>query len=87
MSLVKINDRAKLDKIVASVTLKLGKKIPQQDVLDGCLTLSQEHIDELANLLADSSTLSKKRAQEIIDLAEDFEFMTKGSIDKDLYGI
>ena len=31
--------------------------------------------------------LSEKRIKEILNLAEDFEYDTKGSIDEDLYGV
>ena len=49
MAVVKLTNKDELDKLVASLTLRLGKKIPQQTVIDACIELSAFHIDELEN--------------------------------------
>ncbi len=86
MAVVKIKDKKQLDQLVAKLTLRLGKKIPQQDVLDVCIKLSTNHIDELADYFSPVPKISKERVIKILNMAEDFEESTKGDIDADLYG-
>ena len=85
MAVVKIKDKKQLDQLVAKLTLRLGKKIPQQDVLDVCIKLSTNHIDELADYFSPVPKISKERVIQILNMAEDFEESTKGDIDADLY--
>ena len=87
MAVVKLSKKAELDKLVASLTLRLGKKIQQQEVIDACINLSIKYIDELENHFSPQKKMSKKRIQEILDMAEDIEYDTTRSIDDDLYGV
>ena len=50
MAVVKIKEKKELDELVANLTLRLGKKISQQDVLDACIKLSTIHITELETI-------------------------------------
>ena len=86
MSVVKLKKKAELDKLVASLTLRLGKKVSQQDVLDACIKLSTTHIDELESYFSEASRLSEKRIKEILDMADDFDYEISRDIDQDLYG-
>ncbi len=87
MAVVKIKEKKELDELVAKLTLRLGKKISQQDVLDACIKLSTIHITELETYFSPVSKISNERVKEILDMAEDFEYSSKGDIDTDLYGI
>jgi len=86
MAVVKLKGKKELDKLVATLNLRLGKKIPQQDILDACIKLSTKHIEELEDYFSPTSQISQKRVKEILDLAEDFEYTTSGDLDSDLYG-
>ena len=86
MAVVKLKEKKELDKLVANLNLRLGKKVPQQDILDACIKLSTKHIEELEDYFSPVPKISKKRVKEIIDMCEDFEYTTTGDIDKDLYG-
>lgn len=86
MAVIKIIDKDALDKLIATLTLRLGKKIHQQDVIDACIKLSSIHLDELEGYFTDKKVLTKKKVEEILKLSEDFDFETKGSIDADIYG-
>lgn len=85
MAVVKLTKKDELDKLIANLTLRLGKRVSQQSVLDACIHLSSTHIDELESYCSDKSHLSRKRVAEILEMAEDFDYDTKGSDDKDLY--
>ena len=86
MVVVKLKEKMELDKLVAQLTLRMNKKISQQGILDACIKLSYKIIDELEIYFSPVPKLSKKRVIEILDMANEFDYSTKGSIDTDLYG-
>jgi len=86
MAVVKLKEKKELDRLVATLNLRLGKKVPQQDILDACIKLSTKHLDELEDYFSPTPKISKKRVKEILEMAEDFEYTTTGDIDKDIYG-
>ncbi|OLS12222.1 MAG: hypothetical protein RBG13Loki_4164 [Promethearchaeota archaeon CR_4] len=86
MSVVKLPDKGELDKLVANLTLHLGRKVSQQDVLTACIRLASTHLEELERFFGKIKPLSKTRVAEILKMGEDFEYVTKGTIDEDLYG-
>ncbi|MHA1799264.1 MAG: hypothetical protein ACTSVY_12535 [Candidatus Helarchaeota archaeon] len=86
MSVVKLKNKDELDRLVARITLNLGKKVTQQDVLNACIKLSTRHIDELETYFLKNQRITKERVQEILDMADDFDYDTSKSIDQDLYG-
>jgi hypothetical protein len=86
MAVVKLLKKAELDKLLATLTLRLGRKIAQQDLIDACINLGENHIEELIARFSDGFRISPKRKNEILNSGEYFDFETKGSIDQDLYG-
>ena len=46
MANVKLNNKSLLEKLQAEITLKLGKKISQQDVLDKSIEFAYDRLDE-----------------------------------------
>ncbi|MCP4760693.1 MAG: hypothetical protein GY870_02855 [archaeon] len=86
MAVIKFSKKNELDQLIASLTLRLGKKIPQQDIIDACIDLSIRHINELENHFSPKKKMSKKRIQEILTMAEDIDHDTTKTIDDDIYG-
>ena len=85
MSVVKLTKKEDLDKLIATITLRLGRKIQQQEIIDACIHLGEIHINELLEKFSDNTHFSKEKIKEILELAEDFDFDTKRTIDQDLY--
>ena len=85
-AIVKTKAKNELDQLVAMLTLRLGHKIAQQDVLDACIFLGLKNIDDLETFFSENRPLSMELAEEIISSVEDIDFKTSGSIDGDLYG-
>jgi len=46
MANVKLNNKSLLERLQAEITLKLGKKISQQDVLDKSIEFAYDRLDE-----------------------------------------
>ncbi|TFF85850.1 MAG: hypothetical protein EU551_03175 [Promethearchaeota archaeon] len=85
MATIKIQNKKELDNLIENLTLRLGKKISQQEVIDACIKLSTSHIDELIDYFSPTPRISEERIKEILTMAEDFEYYTSGDIDTDLY--
>lgn len=86
MHVVKLPNRENLDRIIAKLTLRLGRKVSQQEILNACLKISSNHLDELEQYFSNRPQLTKKQVEEILKLPENFDYISKGSIDEDLYG-
>jgi 2-polyprenyl-3-methyl-5-hydroxy-6-metoxy-1,4-benzoquinol methylase len=85
-SVVKLPNKEKLDKLAAKLTLRLGVKVTQQDLLEKCIELSDVHIEELETYFSDKLNLTSDRVREIEETADEFDFDMSKSIDDVLYG-
>ncbi|QEE17203.1 hypothetical protein DSAG12_03035 [Promethearchaeum syntrophicum] len=70
MSIVKITNKQYLDELIAKITLRLGRKPTQQEILDHCVRLGQDHFDELIQRINPSPIFDDKKLQDIIDMRE-----------------
>ena len=86
MAVVKLTKKDDLDKLLAQLILRLGRKVSQQDVLDACITIASKDLDRLAMYFTQDRLPTKKQVQEIITQAEDFNYDDTHSIDEDIYG-
>ena len=86
MHVVKLPNRENLDRIIAKLTLRLGRKVSQQEILNACLKILSNHLDELEQYFSNRPQLTIKQVEEILKLPENFDYISKGSIDEDLYG-
>ena len=59
MANVKLNNKSLLEKLQAEITLKLGKKMSQQDVLDKSIEFTHERLDEFISEHIDHPGLTK----------------------------
>jgi len=68
MSVVKITNKQYLDELVAKITLRLGRKPTQQEILDHCVRLGQDHFDELIQRINPIPIFNDKKFQDIMDM-------------------
>ncbi len=66
MSVVKISNKQNLDELVAKITLRLGRKPTQQEILDLCVRLGQDHFDELIQRINPIPVFDEKKFQDIM---------------------
>jgi len=71
MSVIKIPNKKMLDNLQAKLTLRLGRKISQQETLDLCLRHAIKDFEDLVRLASNISTLTPEIAEEIIALFEE----------------
>ena len=70
MSIVKIGDKKLLEQLQARLTMRLGKRPTQQEVLDLCVKLGLSQLDLLAELLEKHPVLDEKKVQKILERRE-----------------
>ena len=67
MSIVKIGDKKLLEQLQARLTMRLGKRPTQQEVLDLCVKLGLSQLDLLAELVEKHPILDEKKVQRILE--------------------
>jgi hypothetical protein len=86
VTIVKTNVKNDLDTLVATLTLRLGHKVTQQDVLDACIKLGLKKLDDVEMVLSGTRAIPVDIVDEIIESAEDIDYKSAGTIDEDVYG-
>ncbi len=83
---IRDEDKVKLDRIQAKITLEQGEKPSLEDVLHRLVELGERREGELVRP-AGSLDLSEEEKREVLESTFDFGFLTREEdIDKDLYG-
>jgi hypothetical protein len=92
MSIVKIGDKKQLEQLQAKITLRLGRRPTQQEVLDLCVKLGVTYFDNLVNLLQHLPNLDQEKVQRILDhraSLNDIPYVSKDDLlseeDSDIY--
>jgi len=70
MAVVKITKKEKLDTLLARITLRLGRRPAQQEVLDLCVELGEEHFEDLLNKLNPGPVLDDAKISKIISMSK-----------------
>lgn len=70
MSIVKIGDKKLLEQLQARLTMRLGKRPTQQEVLDLCVKLGLSQLDLLAELVEKHPVLDDQKVQNILKQRE-----------------
>ena len=67
MSIVKIKNKKALEQLQAKLTLRLGRKPTQIEILDFCLMLSNDNFEKLVELVNNMPVLSLEISEQIIE--------------------
>jgi hypothetical protein len=96
MSVVKIYNKNRLDRLVAKLTLRLGRKPTQQEVVDLCIELGENHFESLISKLHPIPIFNEEKlkriqniSKELMDVPWNIEKEKQrellNDIDKDIY--
>lgn len=92
MSVVKIQNKKALEQLQAKLTLRIGRKPTQQEILDYCVYLANENFDQLVDLITSTPVLNQQRVEQIIekrnkltDVIYDKDATFKNQEDQDIY--
>jgi hypothetical protein len=88
MASVKLNEKKLLEKLQAKITLKLGKKLTQQELLDKCVKYVYNRVEEFISEELNQPKLTKEKIRKIRKNSIDAPLSyPKKSEDKLIYGI
>ena len=92
MSIVKISNKKSLENLQAKLTLRLGRKLTQQETLDYCLILANQNFEKVIQIAMHLPILDPKSAKRIIEnrnslhaIAYDAEIHFDSENDNDIY--
>ena len=85
---IKKKDKDKLNKLQAKLTLLLGRKLTQEEIMAHLLKMAERNEKDLLELiLGESNPLTDKEIRKLMELPEDWGVETKEEeIDEILYG-
>jgi hypothetical protein len=88
MASVKMNKKRLLEKLQAEITLKLGKKMSQQDILDKSVEFTYEHLEEFIKETIQHPQLTEKLIKRLKEEAIDTPLSHPNTSDDELlYGL
>jgi hypothetical protein len=67
MAVVKLNKKKALEKLQARLTLRLGRKITQQETLDYCVLLASQNFDQLVKILEKAPILTQEKVERFLE--------------------
>ncbi|TFH30925.1 MAG: hypothetical protein E4G98_01130 [Promethearchaeota archaeon] len=73
MSVVKIYNKNRLDKLVAKITLRLGRKPTQQEVVDLCIIMGENHFETLISHLHPVPIFDEEKLKKIQNVSKELE--------------
>ena len=73
MSVVKIQNKNQLDQLIAKITLRLGRKPTQQEVVEHCIALGEKNFETLIHKLSPVPILDDEKYEKILQIADKFE--------------
>lgn len=92
MSIVKIKNKKALEQLQAKLTLRLGRRPTQIEILDYCLILANDNFEKLVELVSNMPVLSLEKSEQIIEarnklmnIIYDEEASFGSRDDKDIY--
>lgn len=87
MANVKLNNKSLLEKLQAEITLKLGKKMSQQDVLDKSIEFVYKRLDEFISEHIDHPPITNELIKRIKETAIDAPLHPEKTDDELIYGL
>jgi len=73
MTVVKIQNKDRLDKLVARLTLRLGRKPTQQEVVDTSIRMADERFEELLSELTSLPVIDDEKLLAIQAISDELE--------------
>ncbi len=67
MAVVKLSKKKALEQLQARLTLRLGRKITQQETLDYCVVLASQSFDKLVELVDKAPILTLERVNAFLE--------------------
>ena len=73
MSVVKTQNKNRLDKLLVKLTLQLGRKPTQQEVVDLCIELGENHFEYLISKLHPIPIFDEEKLKKIQNISNELK--------------
>jgi hypothetical protein len=73
MAVIKITNKYSIDELQSKLILRLGRKISQQETLDLCIQIANQHFEEILALATATPCLSPEKAKKILTRIEKYK--------------
>jgi len=94
MAVIKTSNKEIIEQLQAKLTLQIGKRFTQQEIVDLCIEFAQENFEELINRASNIPRLTPQLAKQILkkidaldEVPYDLSLSSANEIDKDIYSI
>ena len=85
MAVVKILNKQRLDKLLSKLTMRIGRKPTQQEVVDLCVEIAEENFETLVGRINQLPILDDKKYQKICSISDDLEDVPWKPLTKSLF--
>ena len=94
MAVIKTTNKEIIDQLQAKLTLQIGRRFTQQEIVDLCIEFAQENFEELINRASNMPRLTPQLADLILkqidkldEVPYDLSLSAASEIDKDIYSL
>lgn len=94
MAVIKISNKDIIEKIQSKLTLQLGRRFTQQEVVDLCVDYAQDNLEELIGRASNFPRLTPERVDQILkeienlpDIPYDTSLSMANENDRDIYSL
>lgn len=94
MAVIKTTNKEIIEQLQAKLTLQIGRRFTQQEIVDLCIEFAQENFEELINRASNIPRLTPQLADQILkqidgldEVPYDLSLSAANEIDKDLYSL
>ena len=94
MVVIKTTKKDIIVQLQAKLTLQIGRRFTQQEIVDLCIEFAQENFEDLINRASNTPRLSPQLAEQILkqideldEVPYDLSLSSANKIDKDIYSV
>jgi len=94
MAVIKTTNKDIIDQLQAKLTLQIGRRFTQQEIVDLCIEFAQENLEELINRASNIPRLTPQLADQILkqideldEVPYDLSLSSANEFDKDIYSV
>ncbi len=94
MAVVKIKNKKALEQLQAKLTMRMGRKLTQQETLDYCIKLADQNLDQLVQIVDNIPILTPskfnyfiEKRDKLIDIPYDNSKKFENLDDDDIYNL
>jgi len=94
VAVIKTTNKEIIDQLQAKLTLQIGRRFTQQEIVDLCIEFAQENFEELINRASNIPRLTPQLAKQILkkidaldEVPYDLSLSAASEIDKDIYSL